>query len=221
MSSLGLRLEAAIALADKQDQSIDVGTDHGYLAIELIRRGLSQTVIASDNKPLPLERAKTNIARAGLEDTIVCRLGEGLSWLDCSTGGVFILGMGGLMISSILETRGTGPIKTLILGPNTEAKELRQSLERLGFAIIDESFVEDRGKYYPLIKCVNGTMKLSLAEAAFGPINLRKRPQALLDFLAQKHAILKAGLERTKDAFKRTTLCQEIAFLEEIINERY
>ena len=221
MISLGRRLETALSLADVHDLSIDVGTDHGYLAIELIRRGLAKRVIATDNKPLPLSRALENIAKASLNDAIACHLGDGLTWFEAAAGNVFILGMGGQMIASILASKGPGTIHSLILGPNSEAKELRQSLERLHFAIVDEAFITERGKYYPLLKCVEGEMHLSPAEMAYGPIILQKRPLEFLHFLGRKKAVLSEGLLRTNDETKRQTLRQEIAFLEDIIDERH
>ena len=56
----------------------DIGTDHGYLAVELIVRGKAKRVIAGDVHKGPLESAKSYVTSQGLSNVIDCRLGDGL-----------------------------------------------------------------------------------------------------------------------------------------------
>ena len=46
----------------------DVGTDHAYIAVELIKSGKAEKVIASDINEGPLNIAKNNIIKEGLSD---------------------------------------------------------------------------------------------------------------------------------------------------------
>ena len=39
----------------------DIGTDHGYLPIYLVVKGISPCVLACDLRPGPLERAKAHV----------------------------------------------------------------------------------------------------------------------------------------------------------------
>ena len=43
----------------------DVGTDHAYIAVELIKSGKAEKVIASDINEGPLNIAKSNIIKEG------------------------------------------------------------------------------------------------------------------------------------------------------------
>ena len=56
----------------------DIGTDHGYLPIELCRNGKIPSALACDINPLPLRSAEENITRFGLSKKIQTRLSDGL-----------------------------------------------------------------------------------------------------------------------------------------------
>ena len=56
----------------------DIGADHGYLAIELVKTSRADFVIASDKNSAPLDAAKKNISAENLQNFIETRLGDGL-----------------------------------------------------------------------------------------------------------------------------------------------
>ncbi|MBO4883319.1 MAG: tRNA (adenine(22)-N(1))-methyltransferase TrmK, partial [Lachnospiraceae bacterium] len=64
------RLENILELVPGGLACADIGCDHGFMAIELVSRGISPKVIASDLRTGPLERARENIEKAGLSDKI-------------------------------------------------------------------------------------------------------------------------------------------------------
>ena len=137
----------------------DVGCDHGYLPIILVREGIAPAAVAMDVRPGPLSRAEAHIEEYGLTTKIETRLSDGLSGLtsgECDT--LVIAGMGGPLIEKIL---GNDPAKAqnfkeLILGPQSDVPHFRRWLYENGFSIIDEAMVCEEGKYYPLIKAVYG-----------------------------------------------------------------
>ena len=57
----------------------DIGTDHGYLPVELAKRGYTGNLIASDIRPGPLQTAQKSAKEAGLAKQIRVRLGDGIS----------------------------------------------------------------------------------------------------------------------------------------------
>ena len=115
------RLNTIISLVPKCDVAIDIGTDHAYVPIELIKKGIANKCIACDLRSGPLAIAKKNIAQNGLNNKIETRLGGGLAPLnqheaDC----VIIAGMGGVLIRNILE-EGKEKLRTdtvIIAQPN-------------------------------------------------------------------------------------------------------
>ena len=71
------RLLACAALC-KPGKAVDVGTDHGYLAIHLVKTGICGSCIACDINTAPLDSARKNIREAGLSDRIETVLTDGL-----------------------------------------------------------------------------------------------------------------------------------------------
>ena len=79
---LSKRLEAVADMVTPGMRLVDVGTDHGYIPIDLVRRGVIPSAIAMDINEGPLQRAKEHIREHGLEDKIQTRLSDGLCNLE-------------------------------------------------------------------------------------------------------------------------------------------
>ena len=154
MNNLSLRLSCIASLVPFGARVCDVGTDHGYLAIELLRSGKAKSVIATDINQKPLNNAQSNINTSGVKG-IDLRLCDGLCGVDVSeTDTVIIAGMGGEVISGIIErgseiTQNSGV--TLILQPTTSPEFLRRHLANNGYNIIKEIPVSENGKHYSVM----------------------------------------------------------------------
>ena len=101
---LSIRLEAIAACVKPGLAIADIGTDHGYLPIELIRRGISPKALACDVRRGPLERAQQHIKDADLAEQVETRLSNGFEMiLPGEVNGCVIAGMGGMLVRDILE----------------------------------------------------------------------------------------------------------------------
>ena len=115
----------------------DVGCDHGYVSIYLIRQQIAEHVIAMDVREGPLARARQNVEREGLTAYIQTRLSDGLKELS---GGeaetVICAGMGGRLIVRILSEGGIREkgIRQLVLQPQSEIAFVRHALYEHGVA---------------------------------------------------------------------------------------
>ena len=90
------RLEAVFSIVPKAHAIADIGTDHGYLAVELINRNRAEFVIAGDVHKGPLESAKEYVQSCGLTSKVDCRLGDGLKVTEKGElNGAICCGMGG------------------------------------------------------------------------------------------------------------------------------
>jgi len=159
------RLAAIAGLVSLGETVADIGADHGYLPLHLVREGISPSAILTDKAPGPLEKARNNVERAnalypGPEgSSITLRLGDGLSALkDSEVDVVVIAGMGGDTILSIL---GADPLKAVsfrkyILQPRTKPGILRAWLAETGWTVISEATAEERGRVCEIIVCVPG-----------------------------------------------------------------
>ena len=202
MATLSKRLQVALSFLTGVKGFADIGCDHGYLPIEAIRQNIVEFAIASDNKKGPYLKAKSNIDLAKLSDKIEVRLADGIGDLPDKIDAVSILGMGGELIVQILEKANLSHIKVLILGPNSEAKQVRYFLQDNGFMIEDESFIKDHSHYYQTIKAVKGQMYITAQEAAFGPLNIARKNPVMIEFVNREIDTLKQGLSEATDESK-------------------
>ena len=87
------------------DTIIDVGCDHGYISINLIRENKCKKCYAVDINRLPLLNAEKNIKNNNLELYIQCIQSNGFDFLDevSENIGSVIAGMGGSTIANILQ----------------------------------------------------------------------------------------------------------------------
>ena len=178
---LDARLEAALSFARPGAPAADIGTDHGYVPVALLERGIAPCVVASDVNEGPLDAARRNAERFGFRDRIVTCLADGLSGLPLAENGIrdiYILGMGGELIASILGASAFVRQKDvrLILQPMTMQPELRRYLAGAGFAVLDEKLCRDRGHVYCVILAAyTGEVRmLSPLEALLGSCNLAR-----------------------------------------------
>lgn len=148
---LGPRLALCARLVREGAAVADIGTDHGYLPIWLIQTGKIPGAVAGDVNSGPLETARRNARRGGVEDRLRLVLGDGLEGVGPEDADdVVIAGMGGELILRIISGADwlRDPEKRLVLQPMSAADKLRVGLWRLGFQVIEEYAVEDGGKVY-------------------------------------------------------------------------
>lgn len=151
------RLSRVAELVPTGARVADIGCDHGYLAIDLIKSGRASFVHACDLREQPLQRGMENAARFGLSDKIRFSVADGLSAIgENEVDTVVCAGMGGELICQILEAAPwiRRPDLTLVLQPQSSGNELRRRLPMLGFRIEKEVLVEDSGFIYYIMLAV-------------------------------------------------------------------
>ena len=232
MSGLPERLQAAMELVPECGCFLDIGTDHGYLPIELIRSKRAHRAIAADIGMGPLSRAKEHIRAAGLENLVETRLSDGLLAIapgEADTAG--ILGMGGGTIRKILmegNPREKG-IETLVLGPQSEVPEVRSFLLKNGYAIREERLVFEDGKYYFLMLVLVTPKErknpYSEEELLFGRSLLAKRDETLKGYLLWREEVLKKiqeNLKRASSAGQREeAVRKELELIKKVLGTMY
>ena len=154
---LSKRLVSIINLIDKCCTGADIGTDHAFIPIYLIKNCICKKVIAIDIKEGPLLKARENIKSNDCQQQIETRLGAGLSVLKVEeVQTIIIAGMGGLMICGILEQgkKVAQKVESLILQPMTHHFELRKWLFENDYSVIDEDLVIEDEKIYLILKVI-------------------------------------------------------------------
>ncbi|GIM28055.1 SAM-dependent methyltransferase [Clostridium polyendosporum] len=152
---LSIRLKMIVNQVDECNSIVDVGTDHGYVPIYLVKNHICKKGVASDINNGPIEKAQINVTFEGLKDKISCRLGPGLKTVEKGeVEGVIIAGMGGNLTRDILleDWEKVREYKFLILQPAQNPEVLREFLYNSEFEILDEDLCFEDNKFYELFK---------------------------------------------------------------------
>ncbi len=144
------RIKKIIEYIDVTDKVADIGCDHGYLCLGCLEKGVA-FVQNIDNKIGPLNTAKTNLQEYG-DENIIFTLCDGLAELDERVDTVVISGMGGDLITQIVnnDLEKTKKLKKLIVVAHSKVVLLRENLTKY-FEIVDEDLIEDNDKIYEII----------------------------------------------------------------------
>lgn len=169
----------------------DVGTDHAYLPIYLLKTGVAKSAIATDVRDGPLVHARDNAEFYRVKDNIKVYRTDGLNGIDFyAPNDIMICGMGGELILRIVTeceyTKREGV--RLLLQPMSSFSELRYGLSEKGYSPESESLVRDGHMIYQVAVYVYTGEKrpLTAAEALLGPLNIRDGG-ALLEEYARVH----------------------------------
>ena len=176
------RLKKIAELVSGEGIAVDVGTDHAYLAAELVKSGKCSRVIASDVKEGPLEAARNTVEKYGVSDSVELVLSDGLENVPLKgVSDIVIAGMGGETIAAIIENVDTGSADTenirWILQPMTKPEILRKKLYEYGFIINHEYAVEDGDRIYIIAEAQFDPyipLKLTEAESPISSETVRK-----------------------------------------------
>ena len=150
---LDKRLMLCASLVDKNARLADIGTDHGYLPVWLLKNNLISFAIASDVNQKPLDAGRKNAEKYRIKN-IDFRLGNGLETITPKDNidTIVIAGMGGELICEILNNNPL--IKNnvnLILQPMTKCSVLINYLYKNGFEIIKQEACESHNKHYTVL----------------------------------------------------------------------
>lgn len=174
---LSKRLSYAASLC-KDGSVADIGTDHALLPIKLVLSG-HECAWASDIRMGPCEKAVENVEKFGLSDKIKVSCRAGLDGIEeFSPDNIFVCGMGGEMIASILSASNYPRIShcRLVLQPQSMQDVLRRYLSENGFEIKNELVVLDGGKFYQIISAefTGECYELTPVEQKLGRINIKR-----------------------------------------------
>lgn len=196
----------------------DVGTDHAFLPLYLVKSGKVCSAIASDINIGPIKNAQKNIIEHQCQDLIkVVHCGG----LDGVTGDevedVIIAGMGGELISAIIDNANwlKSPDKHLILQPMSRANDLRKYLCDNCFEIVEERIAREGKRLYTIISAYYCGKKVECDEVFLylGKVLLNTSEDAKRYVLNQADVLRKAaeGLEKSNDEREKSVKLYDLS----------
>lgn len=197
----------------------DIGSDHAYLPIYLVKNKKIQKAIATDVKTGPADIAKKRIEQSGLKDSIEVRVGNGLEVLKSNESEILVIsGMGGLLIIDIINNgmEVAKSFQKIILQPMRDSYLLRKWLNENFFDIIDIEIVKEDRKFYEIIWLkYDYEMNNKRTVSYIDDILLKKGSKTLLEFVSVKIKKYEEILDKlikhdTPNAMKRYKQCENI-----------
>ncbi|HCQ6003091.1 TPA: SAM-dependent methyltransferase [Clostridioides difficile] len=148
------RLLKIASLVSDGKKIADIGTDHGYIPVYLLKEGKVPFAVLADVNKGPLDNAHKEVIQNNLLDKVDLRLGSGIEILEIGeVEEVIIAGMGGILISELLEAKKevAHNVEKLILQPMQAQEELRYYLLNNGYEILKEVLVREDFRIYEII----------------------------------------------------------------------
>ena len=214
-----LQLDARLALAEdllgRCETLYDIGSNHGFLAVHMLRTGRCRRAVLCDISADALSRARGLVARAGLADRAAFAVTDGFAGLDPQPGdAAAILGMGGRTIAILRE----GLPCPVVLQANVEIACARRRVEQAGMHIAREGVARAAGRLYVVMRAEPGpAAPMSEAELRLGPALLRDKPEGAREYLLWRQRVAARALEGARlgtDAEKLRPAEAEFACIE-------
>ncbi|MBR3988511.1 MAG: SAM-dependent methyltransferase [Clostridia bacterium] len=149
--TLNNRLSLCAEMVRKGAKIADIGTDHAYLPVWLVRAGFASFALACDIKAEPLMQGELTIKKYHAEDLVETRLCDGLNAVNPEEADdIIIAGMGGETIVHILSDANwlKDKSKNLILQPMSKHELVINYLYKNGFELKEHKCTTCDGKIY-------------------------------------------------------------------------
>lgn len=179
------RLLACASFVRPGERVADVGCDHGYLSIYLLKNGIASRVYASDVSPQPLQKAKLNAQKHEVSQNLSLHLCDGVRGLPREFDVLILAGMGAETMEAII---GGGPWLRdpgyrLVLQCQSSQNELRRFLWQNGWRIAREEPIRD-GRLYTVLEAVRGTESLTPGQEFVSPALLHSGSPLVPEYIA-------------------------------------
>ncbi len=163
---LSERLETIADLIEYGETMADIGTDHGFLPVYLIKSGKCTNAIATDISKNSLKKAEELIISEGLINECSARVGNGLAPIDIGeVDDAVIAGMGGILMAEILsaDIGKSHSFKKIILQPRSKIYYLRKWIRDNGFSITKERIAKEGERFCEILlvePCENSNIQV-------------------------------------------------------------
>lgn len=209
---LSYRLNEIVKLCGRAKRIADVGCDHGKVLAELAKRKTTQFLIASDISAPSVDKARVLLESMNYKNYSV-RVGNGFSTLteQDNLDMVVVAGMGGFEIIEILKASPI-TLTNLVLQPQNNVVKLRQYLNENNFYIVTDKVVNDKGKFYNILKVKKSETKqrLSVRAIKYGKSNISDYNPEFVLMLEEENQKLANRLSGIKNKELYNSIMQEI-----------
>ena len=207
---ISARLLACAQYIRPGDVVADVGCDHGYLGIHLLTNGIAKKMIASDINEGPLQSARHNARKFGVQDKMSFHLCPGVRDVPQDFDVMVCAGMGADTMVSILEDAPwlKNDRYRLILQCQSKTPLLRRYLSENGWAIVKESVLRDGRFLYTVMEVIWAPEKprLSVGQWYLPPALLTNAEPETAEYIFRVMDGLRLAVTHRNDPEKKLAL---------------
>lgn len=193
----------------------DIGCDHGYCTLYMLKNNLCEKAIVSDVSEKCLQKAETLLKKYVSSGKCIPVCCYGLEKIEKTTDLILIAGMGGEEIISILKSAYIP--QNFVLQPMRNVRGVREYLLEQDAEITCDDVFESGGKYYFVISGKRqgnkSTYTPARLEFGYGDIS-----GALGGYLREELLKKQSYLKRNLSAETRAVITESIKFIEEFMN---
>ena len=175
------RLLSCAGFIHRGDRVADIGCDHGYLSIHLLKNGIAVSCIAADVNEGPLRSAMGNARKYGVADKMTFFLSDGAQSIPKDFDVMVCAGMGADTMVHILTCAPwlRSARYRLVLQCQSKTPMLRSYLSDHGWRIAAETVLRDGRFLYTVMEAVYDPEHAALeAGEAYFPAVLLENPSA-------------------------------------------
>ena len=214
---LSTRLQICCGFIKNGDIVADIGCDHGYLVIHLLKSGIAKAIIAADVNEQPLQSAMRNAMKHGVRNKMTFYLSDGVQSIPRDFTCMVCAGMGADTMISILEAAPwlKDSRYRLILQCQSRRPELRKYLYAQGYRILRETLAQDGKFIYPVMEVTYAPSEpLTPGGCHISPALLESGSPLLPDFYQR----VKGSIETTIASLRRSG-SEKLPEFQEILKE--
>lgn len=205
------RLNEILKLCGRKKRIADVGCDHGKVLGELFKKG-AKFLVASDISEPSVKKAEKLLNELNCNNFSI-RVGNGFETLsdEDNLDLIIVSGIGGLEIIEILKNSKI-KLSNLVLQPQNNVVKLRQYLSDNNFYIITDKVVEDKNKFYNLLKVrkVENKIMLTTRELNYGKTNIKGYNPEFVRMLEYENEKLADRIQNIKNEKLKTEILTEM-----------
>ena len=211
---LSIRLQELANYINKGEVVADVGSDHAFLPIYLIKNNIIEKAYAIENKRGPYNIMESHIKENNVN--VVPMFSDGIKDLPSDVNTVVIAGMGAGLILEILSNKEKlSNVNALVIDSHNDIPRLRKDIVKLGFVIKNESLIIDKKKYYTIIRFEKGIGTYTEKEYYFGPILLNNKTDLFYKYHKDRLEVINRLL--TIENIDKEELLKEKKLIEEVL----
>ena len=220
---MNVRMQKIAELVKKDSITADIGTDHAYLPVLLVEKGICRKVYACDIGEGPLKSAYETVHEHGLEENIELILSDGFDHVPDDIDCAVIAGMGYYTAAEILDKAAERlpSLKQIIVEVNRNVEMMRRWISDHHFTITNEIAVEDRGfDYIVIVFNTEYHETLTEEEILCGPVLKRNMDESYIRYVNRRIRMIDEILKVSRKEERNKELRKERSVWQNILEER-